>query len=132
MIGALLLVALASAAYAQRPPPDASTDLTRITDLIGEAKCASDDQCRTIGIGALSCGGPESYLPWSVSATDETALRDTAVRYAQARRKRDESMGAFSPCVIQPEPGVHCERSRADTPGRCVLIPATAGRPPIR
>ena len=131
-LSALLFATLASSACAQPPPAQPSTDLARIIDLIGPATCADDNQCRVIGIGALPCGGPERYLPWSVSATDETALRDSAARYAEARRRHDESIGLASTCVVLPEPGVRCERSRADDPGRCVLVPVTPGQPLIR
>lgn len=131
-VSALLFATLAASACAQQPPPQLSTDLARITDLIGAATCANDDQCRVIGIGSIPCGGPERYVPWSVSVTDETTLRDSAARYAQARRRHDESIGASSTCIVQPEPGVRCDRRRADAPGRCVLIPVTPGQPSIR
>jgi hypothetical protein len=129
---ALLLATLATSACAQLPPEQPSTELARIIDLIGPATCADDNQCRVIGIGALPCGGPERYVPWSVSATAETALRDSAARYAEVRRRHYESIGLSSTCVVQPEPGARCERSRGDAPGRCVLVPAAPGRPLIR
>src|SRR5262245_24150758 len=100
LISAVLCAALASSACAQQPSAPPSPDLARIIDLIGPATCTGDDQCRIIGIGARSCGGPERYLPWSVSVTDETALRDSATRYAEARRKQDEKSGALSTCDV--------------------------------
>ena len=129
---ALVLATLVTSACAQPPPVQPSTDLARIIDLIGPATCAADTQCRVIGVGALPCGGPERYVPWSVSATEETALRESAARYAQARRRHYESIELSSTCVVQPEPGVRCERSHADASGRCVLVPVAPGRPLIR
>ena len=131
-LSALLFATLATSACAQPPPAQLSPDLARIIDLIGTATCADDQQCRTIGIGALPCGGPERYLPWSVSTTNETALRDSAARYAEARRRHYESIGVSSICVVLPEPGVRCERSRADARGRCILVPVNPGQPLIR
>ena len=130
IISALLIAA--TLACAQPAPVEPSTDPARITNLIGSATCANDDQCRIIGVGALPCGGPERYLPWSVSVTDETALRDSAARYAEARRRYNEKSGLFSACIVLPEPGVRCDRSRADAPGICVLIPEAPGQPSIR
>ena len=129
-VSALLFAA--TFACAQPPPVEPSPDLTRIVDLIGSAPCSDDNQCRVIGIGTLPCGGPERYLPWSVSVTNDTALRDSAARYAEARRRYNEKSGLFSTCMVLPEPGVRCDRARADAPGRCVLIPVAPGQPLIR
>ena len=126
-LSALLFATLVASACAQQPPAQPSPDLARITDLIGQATCANDGQCRIIGIGALPCGGPERYLPWSVAATEETALRASAARYAEARRRHDEKLGLSSVCIVQPEPGVHCDPAR-----RCALLPVARGQPAIR
>ena len=111
--------------------PDERT-LAAIHALIGSAPCQSEGQCRTIGIGANPCGGPERYLAWSTFATDGSALQNLVARHAEQRRKLHEQTGMSSVCVLIPEPGVHCARQGADATGRCMLIPAATGQPLIR
>ena len=48
--------------------------LSRIRALVGDASCTESGQCRTLPIGAVACGGPQDYLPYSTSRTDEKAL----------------------------------------------------------
>ena len=74
-VAALLIVVgggLGSCASASDPAPATLEDIQR---LIGTAACTSDDACRTVGVGALACGGPESYLSWSVPETNDQALQ---------------------------------------------------------
>ncbi|HUG22334.1 hypothetical protein [Piscinibacter sp.] len=98
--------------------PTGETDPIRA--LIGDAACSSDAQCRTIGVGAKACGGPQSYLAWSTARTDEGALRAAAEQQASTRRDDMARSGIVSTCSIVPDPGAICSagvcRLRA-TPG---------------
>ena len=128
----LFVQTLGAAACAQpRGRPDEAT-LAGIQALIGSARCTQDSQCRSIGIGANPCGGPEQYLAWSILATDADALRTLVARYAEQRRKLHEQTGMASVCVLLPEPGVRCGRQGTDAADRCVLVPAAPGGPPVR
>lgn len=93
--------------------------LQRIDALIGAAPCHDDGQCRVIGVGARSCGGPESYRAWSTLVTDERALVAATEAHAAARREADRKMGVLSTCEILPEPAVACVR------GTCTVQQAT-------
>jgi hypothetical protein len=131
---ALLLVAetLGAAACAQpRVRPDEQT-LASIHALVGSARCQHDSQCRSIGIGANPCGGPEQYLAWSTIATDADELQKLVARYAEQRRKLHEQTGMSSVCVLLPEPAARCDRKGDDAAGRCVLVPVAPGRPLVR
>jgi len=95
--------------------------LQRMDTLIATASCNEDAQCRVIGIGARSCGGPESYRAWSTLVTNEEALAAAADAYAAKRREADRKSGALSTCEILPEPAVAC------VSGTCTLQRGRAG-----
>lgn len=88
--------------------------------------CRSDAECRTLGVGAMACGGPQQYLPWSAAATHEPTLQAAARRYASARRKQIERTGESSVCVVLEDPGAACQPADETAAGRCVLRPPRA------
>lgn len=130
----LILMAAFSAACAQAPGPqpvpigsrsgaEAGPSRATLAALVGEARCDSDTQCRTLPVGASPCGGPEGYLAWSANATDAAALAAEAERYAAARRNANQRSGRVGTCVFLDDPGAYCAPS-----GRCELK-GTRGRP---
>lgn len=82
--------------------------LARIRALAGEAPCIESGQCRTLPVGALACGGPESYLPYSISRTDEKALRALGEQYKTERQAATKADGMMSICRHMPDPGAVC------------------------
>ena len=108
--------------------------------LIGDAACASDAQCRTVGIGAKACGGPQRYLAWSTRSTDAAALERAADRSARAAETAAAAAGILSTCRIITDPGAHCvsqtsanvaaSASTGQPLGRCELLAGSgkAGR----
>ncbi len=100
--------------------------------LIGSARCTQNSDCRSTGIGASPCGGPEQYLAWSTVATDADALQKLTARYATQRRKLHEQTGMATVCVLLPEPGVSCGGEGTGATDRCVLIRAVPGGPLVR
>ena len=99
--------------------------MARIDQLIGQANCTSDEQCRVAGIGARPCGGPESYRAWSTQGTPAAELEQHLQDYARERQRWHEKMGLMSTCEFRAAPHVRCERP--GQVGRCVLVPAAAG-----
>lgn len=81
--------------------------LARIRALAGGA-CAESAQCRTLPVGAMPCGGPESYLPYSMSGTDEKALRALGEQYKAERQAANKAGGLMSICRHLPDPGAVC------------------------
>jgi hypothetical protein len=104
------------AAPAASAPEAESARLAReLRTLIGPAACKTDDQCRTLAVGAKACGGPGGYWAWSSTGTDEARLRELAQRQAQAAGAENVRSGMLSNCSVVTDPGARCEA------GRCVL-----------
>ena len=119
-------VAIAAVVAACSPAPraadnaalaDQSLDSLRaaVLELIGEPTAASMAQCRLIGFGAKPCGGPSSYLLYSMETTDSTSLARAVATYnAEAGRANRES-GGISNCRVETPPGL------AFASGRCEI-----------
>lgn len=125
LLGTLALATgLAACAAPQAPPASASASppasplaatMSSLQSLVGDARCSADAECRTIAVGAKACGGPEGYLAWSATQTDEAALSAAAERHAAARRESNAASGRMSTCSFLTDPGAAC------TAGRCML-----------
>lgn len=111
VLGATWLL-LCAAADANGAGPSDDPALTQVQQLIGEAACKTNDDCRTIAIGVKACGGPEAYLAWSARHTDPKALAAAAARYADERRAQHEKTGLVSNCAFVSDPGARCEAVR--------------------
>ena len=126
-LGALSLAGVACAGDGTAPAPvPASSPVTAqglpaITAAIGLAACDTPAQCRSIGIGAKACGGPESYRAWSVKDADERALRAAVAAHAAARTAENLRNDMRSTCALEPDPGASCQAAR------CVLNPRGLG-----
>lgn len=130
--GALLLLA-GSACSSDAPRADAPAPapasapatpaslLAAIEAERGAARCDSDAQCRTIGVGAKACGGPERYLAWSSKDGDGSRLKALVEQHAALRRQEDAARGMMSTCNLIPDPGATCQA------GQCVLRPPGLG-----
>jgi hypothetical protein len=92
----------------------AAQHFARLQALIGEAPCDSDDQCRTIGVGAKACGGPGRYLAWSTRNVKPAELEAQAQAYAQAVRAENERSGLVSDCSLVTDPGALCRARRCE------------------
>lgn len=79
-----------------------------IRRLIGTPSCSDSSQCRSLPVGALACGGPQEYLPYSTVRTNETELLGVAERYKAERQVQIKSSGEMSICINRPDPGAVC------------------------
>lgn len=100
------------------PPP--GDTLAQIRALIGTAACTDNSQCRTIGIGARACGGPQAYLAWSATHTDGAELAALAEKFKLEREAANAASGELSNCQFFPDPGASCRA------GICQLNPVGA------
>lgn len=116
---AALLCLTACAAEVSPAQPADDANIASIERLIAGAACTADTDCRTIGIGAKSCGGPAAYLAWSARQTDARALETAVTRYNKVQLKRQEALGLASNCAFVPDPGAVCVAAPAG--GRCEL-----------
>ncbi len=130
-VGALVLMALVSLASCSIAAPASDNGrakeaqkqvrlLAEIDLLIGDAKCASDQQCRVAGLGSLSCGGPESYRAWSMASTDTKKLAKLLDAYATERQRFNEALGLMTTCEVKPVPTARCEREGTAS-AKCAL-----------
>lgn len=79
---------------------------------IGPALCRADEDCRALPIGALACGGPSRFLPYSVVGTDESALERAAEEHRRLSAEQVKAAGTVGPCMMLSPPLPRCERSR--------------------
>ena len=93
-------------------PADAAALAQQVRDEIGQAACTSNSQCRTIGVGHRACGGPEAWLAWSTSTSNEAKLKQLVEAHAQARKAEVERSGMMSICAMLPDPGAQCMAQR--------------------
>ena len=84
------------------------TTVDDIRRLIGTPSCSDNSQCRSLPVGALACGGPQEYLPWSTLKTNERELLATAERFKAERQAQIKSSGEMSICIHRPDPGAVC------------------------
>ena len=130
--GACLLLG-SLAACATEPvaaPPSGPQLLARVHELIGGGACQVDSDCRTLAIGQKSCGGPESYLPWSIQGTDASALNRAAADYNAWRRASDKANDRVSNCQFISDPGAYCAPAKdAAGGGKTCQLQAAPGRP---
>ncbi len=109
ILAASLLILIASVASAGGGP------LLRLRVEIGEASCVQDVQCRTLAVGAKSCGGPEFYLPWSLLEGKADKIAALAKQYTDARVAQIKQSGEQSSCQFVADPGSVCKQKQ------CVL-----------
>ncbi|MBB5205703.1 putative small lipoprotein YifL [Inhella inkyongensis] len=125
LLAALLTHALAACAHpppALTPPaaaaPGAEIERARaeLMQAVGEPRCSADTQCRSLGVGARPCGGPQSYVAVSTLNTDAAVLERLALRHRELVRAEQRQSGRVGTCQVLPDPGAQCGAA-----GLCVL-----------
>lgn len=111
----------ATAPSAVKAEPKSAALHARVVQLIGEAECDAQEQCRTVGLGAKPCGGAETWLPWSSKVTDARALQEAVQALAQARVEENKAGGLASDCMRRPDPTVVCRPRGSDGKKTCQL-----------
>ena len=102
----LLACLLASAC--SHAAPDGSRTLAELRALGSGAACNSDQQCKTVPVGAKSCGGPESYMAYSTAKASPDKANALAERYRKEREAENRSSGLVSDCRYLMDPGAQC------------------------
>ena len=101
---------------ASRPAPDPASQAapsldslrTAVHRLVAEPVCESVQDCRAIAFGAKPCGGPWSYLVYSVRATDSARLAQMVARYNEREEELNREEGRMSDCAFVTEPELVC------------------------
>lgn len=122
-----VLLTLSGCATATEPAkPATSAQLQQeLQTLIGEPRCDSDAQCKTIGVGQKACGGPGRYLAWSTQTSDKARIDAVAARLVAVEKAANEKSGRLSNCMAVVDPGAVCRANR------CQLADPLAG-PAVR
>ena len=109
--------------------PVNTTSLMRdIAAEIGDAACDTDSQCRTMGVGAKACGGPEGYVAWSSKVNDAgTRLKALAAAHSAERERENERSGMRSNCSVTPDPGAVCRPRVQDGLRVCQVVQGRRG-----
>lgn len=87
---------------------DGSKTLAELQALASVADCSSDQQCKTVPLGAKSCGGPESYLAYSTARVNPEKAKALAERYRKEREAENKASGLVSDCRYLMDPGAQC------------------------
>ncbi len=101
------------------PPAMASLDelRTHIAAMIEPPSCSSTAECRAMAFGAKPCGGPWTYLVYSVTRTDTATLAEWVQRYNAREADLNRKEGRLSDCMLVAEPQPVCVQ------GQCVARP---------
>lgn len=104
---AFLLACLAATACSHAAPA-VSEPLSQLRALERDAGCSSDQQCRSVALGAKSCGGPEAYMAYSTAKMSPEKVQALAERYRQERQAANKASGLASDCRYLMDPGAQC------------------------
>jgi hypothetical protein len=84
---------------------------TEVTTRTGLATCVQDSDCRSLPMGALACGGPSRFHPYSKLLTDETAMAKLGDDHRRLSAELLTLQTAVGPCVALATPTPFCSLS---------------------
>ena len=70
--------------------------------------CSGGDNCRSMPMGSRACGGPSSYIIYSLSKTDEKQLSDKVKQYTDLQKELNIKYNRTSDCSLLMPPTVDC------------------------
>jgi len=82
--------------------------LAELRALGSAPNCRSNQQCKTVPVGAKSCGGPESYMAYSTAKVSPDKVNALAERYRKEREAENKASGMVSDCRYLMDPGAQC------------------------
>lgn len=98
---------------AQPEAPGTLTSLeARVQAELGEPVCDDVSECRTMAFGTKPCGGPWSYLVYSIRTTDSTRMEEAVARYNRLEATLNREEGRMSDCSIVAAPQLACVAGR--------------------
>jgi len=103
----LLLACLVASACGHATPGESGT-LAELRAIGRAAACTSDQQCKTVPLGAKSCGGPESYMAYSTAKASVEKVTALAERFRKEREAENQASGLASDCRFMMDPGARC------------------------
>ena len=104
---------------ARGPVPQGDEDLADSTrlrqlqeavdQLLGTPTCTARSQCRAMPIGAKPCGGPWSYLVYSMATTDSVRLAAAVQEYTSYQADLNRKQELVSDCRFLSAPTIDCK-----------------------
>lgn len=79
-----------------------------IQDFAKNKTCAGGDDCKTMAMGSKACGGPTSYIIYSLSKTDEKQLSEKVKQYTDFQKELNIKYNRTSDCLFLSPPTVDC------------------------
>lgn len=105
----VLLLACLMAGACSHANPGGSKTLSELRALGHVAECSSNQQCKTVALGAKSCGGPEAFMVYSTAHASPGKVNALAERYRKEREAENKASGMVSDCRMLMDPGAQCK-----------------------
>ena len=116
VISALFLSQVMVACGVSSPRPTVKPTIAglqkSIADLVSEKSCDSKKQCQSIAYGAKACGGPTSYLIYSLKNTDKVKMSNEVGQYNQLVKEDNIRSGRISNCSMLIPPTLACRDNK--------------------
>ena len=87
-----------------------------ILALIDEPRCSHAFDCASIAIGSKPCGGPWTYLVYSITNADVSALEAQVNEYNEFNSAVNERHSVASDCMLVTEPRIDCVKGLCVAP----------------
>jgi hypothetical protein len=115
--GAAISACISASAFAAEPATSNSVAKAkaRIETEIGDARCDSARQCKTIAAVDAVCGGPIEYFAYSVKQSDVKKLRAAVGAYGALLEEKDKQNAMVLNCTTLRDPGATCSARRCVT-----------------
>ena len=109
IIGATLSVFVAAQSVEELTAQMDET-LQQIETLSQDKRCETDDDCASLPIGHLACGGPSDYRVYSTRIDDESQARLSELSQTTQKlaKQLNEQRSMMSICSMVPEPVLSC------------------------
>jgi hypothetical protein len=93
-------------------PADEDQQLARLGKDIEEftknKACSAGNNCKAMAMGSKPCGGPTSYIIYSLSNTDEKQLSEKVKKYSDLQKALNLKYNRISDCSLVVSPTVYC------------------------
>ena len=80
----------------------------QIQTLVADKSCLEDADCASIGYGAKACGGPRSYLIYSLQRTNVDELTELVEGYNTLQSEDQRDSAVFGTCEYLMPPELAC------------------------
>jgi len=76
-----------------------------------ENECTVDEECAILPVGSRACGGPSSYVAYSLTSSNQDEIHSLSTLTTSLEKKYNHQNGIMSMCMILPEPTAVCDAS---------------------